>query len=871
MGESGGSWKVAGAIACLAAVPRMIRPDLVEYKLDEASVVLNARAIVQDHILPLHGQASSVAGLFHSPLLYYIVAPLLAIQPDPRAAVLGIGLVNALAVGLSYVVVERAFNARIALISALLFASGSWAIIFSRKIWSIDLLAPLSVVALWGLLRAIDSRTRSPGLGRTWVALAAMAGLNYSSWPLIALATLVQLTVPRTRQGRALIWSLLGASVFVPPLILLAPSLVELTTRPGTHLGGAPIDLTPFSFVVQLADPTGFLVLGGPSGALDRQLVGARMLQPVLHALLFLGAGIGLVRAIEPIVAAKRAPAIVDLSRGSFSRSANPPPRAPLAWTPEALVLLWWLVPAIAASYRVVPVYVHHFADTLPAQFILIGVGTYYVAWFLGAVVARLAPRARLAANLPIVAGGTIAVIAAIVQLGSFALYLPFVEAHPLDTFFGVPLEYDLRAIDQARSVADGGLVIALGTGEDTVGVHEAPTVLASLTDQSLVQFADADRTLVFPASGQAVYLLRRSPDDHLDDALAPWREPGGPLSPRSVDLGGVYQEVRVQAPGAWLPSDWHHLEVPLEDHGLIVGYAAPRQIEPGKPTEIDVAWRVGEPAPNPLDQSVFVHVVDDQGRSAVGQDFAPMPSSRWQPGETMINRFTVTPPSDLSPGRYWIDFGRYRRPDIQPVRVAATGTPGPTSIRFGPVAVPPPRQDVPGLTPSDALFGRAIRLVGWKAEATGVSLDVTLVWQAEKAPRTRYTVFTHLLASNGSIVTQNDSEPRSGQFPTTTWKQGDRIVDLHALPLKEAQPGQYRLEVGIYSATSGKRLPVGRGDAYVVGPITIAGPSTASSAHPPTPGAKPPSSKRRGNGPSGSGNRRASPSTSTPRAASGR
>src|SRR5581483_9280018 len=170
----------------------------VEYKLDEATVVLNARAIIQDHVLPLHGQASSVAGLSHSPLLYYIVAPLLAIQPDPRAAVLGIALVNAVAIGLSYVVVGRAFVARIALISAVLFASGSWAIIFSRKIWSIDLLAPLSVIALWGLLRAIDSKTRTPGLGRTWVALAAMVALNYSSWPLIPLAALVQVTVPRT-------------------------------------------------------------------------------------------------------------------------------------------------------------------------------------------------------------------------------------------------------------------------------------------------------------------------------------------------------------------------------------------------------------------------------------------------------------------------------------------------------------------------------------------------------------------------------------------------------------------------------------------------------------------------------------------------
>ncbi len=841
MSPSSRSWAVAGFLACLAAAPRVVRPDLVEYKLDEATVVLNARAIIQDHVLPLHGPASSVPGLAHSPLLYYIVAPLLALQPDPRVAVLGIALVNALAVGLAYVVVARAFGNRIALISSLLFASGSWAIIFSRKIWSIDLLAPLSVVALWGLLRAIDTKTRTPGLGRTWVALAAMVALNYSSWPLIPLAALLQLTIPRSRQGRALLWSLLGASVFLPPLVILAPSLIRIGARLASLSSGSAIDPTPFDFIVQLADPTGFLVLAGPSGDLDHQLLAARLLQPLLRALLFLGAGVSLVRAITAIVGARVAfQARARPLDATITRMDQPWSTGRLAWTPEAVVLLWWLAPAVAASYRIVPVYVHHFADTFPTQFILIALGADLVARAIAGLATRRTSFVRFSRTLPTVAGYTFAVLAALIQIGSFAIYLSFIEAHPRDTFFGTPLEYDLRAVDQTRANASGHLVVALQSGADTVGVDEGPTVLASLAEPSSIQFVDADHTLAFPDNGSATYLLQRTPDDNLDATLAPWRQPGGPIAPTATDLGAGYQQTEVQALGAWLPPDWHHVEVPLEGHGLIVGYSTPRQIEPGKPAQIDVAWRVGQPPSDPRSQSVFVHVVDDQGRSAVGRDFAPMPSSTWRQGETIVNRFTVTPPSDLQPGRYWVDFGRYQRPGIQPVHVTTDGKPGPASVRFGPVAVPPPSQAVPGLIPVAADFGGEIRLVGWKALENGDALEVTLAWQAEKAPPTSYTVFTHLLAPNGGIVTQHDSEPRAGQFPTSTWKPGDRITDSHVLDLKKVPAGSYRLEIGLYSATNGKRLPVGHGDAYVVGPISVRGHTAATAAPRPTPTAKP-------------------------------
>ncbi len=881
-------WLIALGLACGAAVPRVARPDIAEYKLDEATVVLNARAIVQDHILPLHGQASSVPGLYHSPILFYLVAPFLAFQSDPRAAVVGIGLINALSVGLAYVVVARSFGRRVALAAALLFASGSWALIFSRKIWSIDLLAPCAVIALWGILRAIDPTTRTPGLGRSWIALAVMVALNYSSWPLVVVVGLAQACLPRTRRGAALAWSALGASVLVIPLIALTPDLIHafshLAAPASRHL---TFDLQPLDFVVQLASPTGFLVLAGPAPDFAGQVPALGWLAPAMEVLLFGGAAVAAIRALAPLAAAARRRQLGS-SDGAVAARLPRPPASSI--TPETVILGWWLTPAILSLARVEPVYIHHFADTFPSQFVLMALGVDWLAGFASAGLSGLTSTAGLvsftklsrsgsdgressalkggsrnaglkprglsgpsalllalkpelprpipgylvearqsrarASALANVLGPSLAGVAAAVQLVAFAQYLPYVQDHPLDTSFGVPLGYDEAAVRSAVAASPGRPAVALGSGGDTIGVDEGPTVLASVAAPDSIQFADSDKTIVLPSGGETPYLLLRAPGDDLDAALAPWRAPGGPVSSGDFDVGADYQLTTASDPGDWLPADWRPVDVPLEDQSVVVGEQMPRQIQPGKPAEVDVAWRVGQPPADPQRQSVFAHLVDDHGQSPTGQDLAPMPSSAWTSGETMVNRFTITPPKNLPPGRYWIEFGRYQRPEIQPVRVVDDGKPGPASVKLGPLAVAPRPRDVPGLNALDARFAGGISLVGWKASTSGSTLNVVLLWRADRAPTGTYTVFVHLIGTNGQIVAQNDSEPRRGAFPTSTWNPGDQVPDRHGLSLRGVKDGAYSLRIGLYGA-NGRRLSVGKGDSVTVGPVVVGHPAS--------------------------------------------
>jgi hypothetical protein len=98
------------------------------------------------------------------------------------------------------------------------------------------------------------------------------------------------------------------------------------------------------------------------------------------------------------------------------------------------------------------------------------------------------------------------------------------------------------------------------------------------------------------------------------------------------------------------------------------------------------------------------------------------------------------------------------------------------------------------------------------------------------------YTVFTHLIAPDGSMTGQRDSQPVGGTYPTSLWLAGEVVADVYEIPVRaDAPPGAHRLEVGMYVAETGARLPAcgeqGRtiagapDDAILLQTVTVTGP----------------------------------------------
>ncbi len=133
------------------------------------------------------------------------------------------------------------------------------------------------------------------------------------------------------------------------------------------------------------------------------------------------------------------------------------------------------------------------------------------------------------------------------------------------------------------------------------------------------------------------------------------------------------------------------------------------------------------------------------------------------------------------------------------------------------------------------ANFGDAIAMIGWSAQLCAASsqsvlepnsnktppcddaetlkpgnLQLTIVWQANRAMPRRYTAFAHLEDAAGSVITQDDHEPRGGIYPTTRWALGEMVREVYPLKLPTNLPaGKYVLRVGWYDTETDERLGV--------------------------------------------------------------
>lgn len=111
------------------------------------------------------------------------------------------------------------------------------------------------------------------------------------------------------------------------------------------------------------------------------------------------------------------------------------------------------------------------------------------------------------------------------------------------------------------------------------------------------------------------------------------------------------------------------------------------------------------------------------------------------------------------------------------------------------------------------ANFGDTIMLIGWSAQPEILkpgNLQLDLVWQAKRAMSRRYTAFVHLENATGSVITQDDHEPRGGIYPTTHWAWGEMVREVYRLKVPTNLPSsKYSLRLGWYDTETGERLGV--------------------------------------------------------------
>jgi hypothetical protein len=100
--------------------------------------------------------------------------------------------------------------------------------------------------------------------------------------------------------------------------------------------------------------------------------------------------------------------------------------------------------------------------------------------------------------------------------------------------------------------------------------------------------------------------------------------------------------------------------------------------------------------------------------------------------------------------------------------------------------------------------------LIGYKVQQSDRQLTIDWHWQRENPVDHPYVVFNHLIDAQGQIVAQKDGRPQAGQPLMTCWQPNEIYADRHVIDLPAQLPaGGYRLQMGLYNAVTGQRVPV--------------------------------------------------------------
>jgi len=267
------------------------------------------------------------------------------------------------------------------------------------------------------------------------------------------------------------------------------------------------------------------------------------------------------------------------------------------------------------------------------------------------------------------------------------------------------------------------------------------------------------------------------------------------------------------------LPQDLTRFDVTVAGTSvqLLGGRIEVDEAHPGDSVPVSLYWRAL--APVETDYVAHVRLLGRDWERIAGTDGYPgggtFPPTLWEPGVIYRDRYLLpVDPQAQAPTLVALEAGLRVQGQAPLTFTLPSGEawPGPLLLDVAPLrAASPPSTET--TYPVEARLGDVFTLVGVDLSAEvvcpGDVITLTLVWQAEQEVGVDYTVFLHLIDSQGTLIAQADAPPLDGAYPTAWWSPGEVVRDPHRLSLPaEIPPGRYGLYVGLYHPATGGRLP---------------------------------------------------------------
>ena len=733
-------------------------------------------------------------------------------------------IMGLLTVVVTYPLVRRMFDARVALLTCAWLSVSFWHVIFSRvalRSISLPLLLSIGFYCLWRGLEGVGART------------ALHSGSNATA-----------------KCSRPAIWFALGGTVigislytYTParfaPLVILALALyVALLHRrllrqtlPGFALALA---LTTLVFL-----PLGFFFLNHPESLLER-IQQVWMLNPELHR-------------------GSPGQALFDSALrtlGMFAIRGDHYWHSNIAGRPifdplSALLMLMGIALAVrrfrepAFGFIVIWLFVMFLPSLLaiqdtpnpirataliPAIFILPALGTtrLWEAWEsrMSGIQTRLP--AVVLRQIPLLFV-TMAFLS-----GAFYTYYSYFELwaktpelwRNFDSKIFLPLA-SFETVEEARRLAKTDhepIFVAIGDF-DTRRMGATRITLSDQPEAQYIRTFDPGRSIIFPADhASARYLFPPDPDPldihtmhkYFDVESAQIIGPSPSIRPimsyRLLDPRPPFQ------PESPVPARFG-------DQIFVYGFDMPKDVRAGEVMTVRWYWRLLATDDRDV---VFTNQLFGEDGHRRGQlddrGFAP---DYWPIGTSGVTTFAIDIEPEAPTGAYWLRVAMYHRRgqevsnlpifDAQGDRAGNHLRLGPIKVHGNPSAQAPEASDLDLPVPDSLLrtsFADQIDLQGYSLSdhslVPGETLDLTLFWSPRGRPNHDYTVFVHLLDSLGQLRGQADAPPKSGKYPTSVWDAGETIADLHTLALSPDLPaGEFRVAIGLYDPETGQRVPM--------------------------------------------------------------
>jgi hypothetical protein len=267
------------------------------------------------------------------------------------------------------------------------------------------------------------------------------------------------------------------------------------------------------------------------------------------------------------------------------------------------------------------------------------------------------------------------------------------------------------------------------------------------------------------------------------------------------------------------LPPDMRPIYADFEGKMMLLGYhLGSRAIHQGDQLSVTAYWKAL--APMSEDYSVFVQLFDHDHQKVGALDTYPglgtRPTSLLQPGQIIADHYAVEVTKPISqPSACDVEIGLY---ELQTMKGLSAKDPQGQEVGrvvlSGAKLVPLRWPRYQPAVETQFRFADKVTLIGVDVEPDralpGQDIHLTLYWQADTPLAEDWTVFVHVLDPNGTVITQADSPPASGAYPTSLWNTGEVIADRHILHLPvDISATECLIRVGFYRPTDNWRPPV--------------------------------------------------------------